>query len=182
MGQDRVACCGPRLLLNVQARGLKRRNEWDKRTRRRDEMEGASRDIWGEGRSPRDRWPRRQTSGRGLGGLRWPRWSRSVGGLQADAAELKGSRSACDPSVGWRRGCSCSDDLGIQRQRVWKEGPGLCVFECVWKCSSQGMLAHLSVIYSMEQMKPRHFPSVNPTLLTAANLRIPEKMLEAFWS
>lgn len=103
-----------------------------------------------------------------------------MGGLQADAAEPKGSRSACDPSL--------SDDeeallpqmiLEFNGSGFGKKGPGsVCV--CVWKCSSHGMLAHLSVIYSMEEMKPGRFPSVSQTLLTTANMRVPEKMLEDF--
>lgn len=51
-----------------------------------------------------------------------------VGGLQADAAEPEGSRSACDASL--------SDDeeaplpqmiLEFNGSGVWKEEPGLCV-------------------------------------------------------
>lgn len=75
-----------------------------------------------------------------------------MGGPQADAAQPEGSRSARDPSP--------SDDEEARLPQMILEFNGSLVRKrraaalCVWKCSSHGMLARLSVIYSGEEMKP----------------------------
>lgn len=102
-------------------------------------------------------------------------------GCRLTPPSLRGHGKPCDPSL--------SDDeeaplpqmiLEFNGRGVGKEGRRLCLSVCVWKCSSHGMLANLSVIYSMEEMKPRRFPSMSPTSLTVANLRVPKSMLEDF--
>lgn len=55
---------------------------------------------------------------------------------------------------------SSQDDEGARLPQMILEFNGKAVWKrrtaalCVWKCSSHGMLACLSVIYSREEMKP----------------------------